>query len=102
MPQVPHWATPVWHLFVIRSAHRDDLRQYLAKAGISTLIHYPTPPHLQPAYASAGLKAGTLPISEELHRQVLSLPMSPTMSDEDLDQVIAALQNWDSEQSLAS
>lgn len=51
LPYVPHWAEPVWHLFVVRSQQRDALQKQLGTAGIGTMIHYPIPPHKQPAYA---------------------------------------------------
>jgi dTDP-4-amino-4,6-dideoxygalactose transaminase len=80
-----------WHLFVIRHARRDALAQALAGHGIGTMIHYPVPPHQQPAYAGLGLGAGALPISEALHREVLSLPIGPTMTLDEADRVIAAV-----------
>jgi dTDP-4-amino-4,6-dideoxygalactose transaminase len=91
VPAVPEWAEPVWHLYVIRHAGRDELAKKLAAAGIATLVHYPVPPHLQPAYAALGFKAGDLPIAEAIHREVLSLPIGPTMTLEQADQVGAAL-----------
>jgi dTDP-4-amino-4,6-dideoxygalactose transaminase len=91
LPQVAAGVTPVWHLFVIRHAQRDALAQALAERGIGTLVHYPIPPHLQPAYASLGIAAGSLPISERLHAEVLSLPMGPTMGDGDVERVIDAV-----------
>jgi dTDP-4-amino-4,6-dideoxygalactose transaminase len=81
----------VWHLFVIRHPRRDALASELAARGIATMIHYPVPPHLQPAYAHLNLPAGTLPITETLHQQVLSLPMGPTMTLQDADRVIGAI-----------
>ena len=81
----------VWHLFVIRHPRRDALASELAARGIATIIHYPVPPHLQPAYAHLNLPAGTLPITETLHQQVLSLPMGPTMTLQDADRVIGAI-----------
>ena len=61
VPWVPAWAEPVWHCYVVRSAHRDQLREHLERAGIGTLIHYPVPPHLEPPYADLGLPRGSLP-----------------------------------------
>lgn len=69
-----------WHLFVIRHPERDELQKRLAENGIGTLIHYPIPPHIQPAYASLNLPRGKFPLSEMIHQQVLSLPMDPTMT----------------------
>ncbi len=91
LPSVANWAEHVWHLFVIRHAERDILAQRLAALNIQTLIHYPIPPHLQPAYASLEIANGTLPISEMLHQTVLSLPMGPTMTNDDVSAVIQAI-----------
>ncbi|GFO68994.1 aminotransferase [Geomonas limicola] len=89
LPSVPTWAEPVWHLFVVRTAKREQLQKKLAEAGVGTLIHYPVPPHLQPAYAALGYQRGNFPISEELADQVLSLPMGPHLSEADQDHVVA-------------
>ncbi|MBX3624811.1 MAG: DegT/DnrJ/EryC1/StrS family aminotransferase [Rhizobacter sp.] len=91
LPFVPPGHEPVWHLFVVRHPQRDALAQGLAALGVHTMIHYPVAPHLQPAYASLGLKAGSLPISEAMHAQVLSLPIGPTQTDAQTEQVIAAV-----------
>jgi dTDP-4-amino-4,6-dideoxygalactose transaminase len=88
LPRVPQHDEPVWHLYVIRVPERDRLRIALAERGIMAAIHYPIAPHLQPAYADLGLAAGALPISEAIHRDVLSLPMWPGMSDEMIDAVV--------------
>ncbi|MRX11814.1 aminotransferase class V-fold PLP-dependent enzyme [Pseudoduganella sp. FT25W] len=91
LPQVPAWADPVWHVFVVRHAQRDALAQRLAAAGIGTIVHYPVPPHLQPAYAELGFQAGQFPIAEAIHREVLSLPMGPTMTADDAAAVVRAV-----------
>jgi dTDP-4-amino-4,6-dideoxygalactose transaminase len=91
LPEVNPECEPAWHLFVVRHADRDGLAQKLAARGIGTVIHYPVPPHRQPAYASLGIPEGALPISEAIHREVLSLPMSPTMTIAQADEVVAAL-----------
>ena len=88
LPAVPHFADPVWHLFVIRSERRDALRGALAAKSIETGIHYPVPPHMQPAYAHLAMPAGSLPIGERLHAQVLSLPIGPTITQEQLTRVV--------------
>ncbi len=93
LPAVPNWAEPAWHLYVVRSARRDALRDALAAAGIGTLIHYPIPPHLQGAYAELGLGEGSFPIAEQLAREVLSLPIDPHMSDDAVGEVIAAVRS---------
>ena len=91
LPEIAAFADPVWHLFVVRHPRRDALAQGLAQAGIGSVIHYPIAPHLQPAYASLGIPAGALPISEKLHAQVLSLPIGPTQTLAQTDDVIAAV-----------
>jgi dTDP-4-amino-4,6-dideoxygalactose transaminase len=91
LPQVPEWAEPVWHLYVVRHPQRDALQQALADAGVGTLIHYPIPPHRQQAYAERGYKQGDFPIAEAMAEEVLSLPIGPHLSFEDQDRVIAAL-----------
>ncbi|MFY8214259.1 MAG: DegT/DnrJ/EryC1/StrS family aminotransferase [Flavobacterium sp.] len=82
-------ADQVFHLFVIRTAQRDKLQAYLAQHEIQTLIHYPIPPHKQNALAA--WNALSFPITEAIHREVLSLPISPIMTDEQVDRVIAVL-----------
>ena len=82
---------PVWHLFVIRHQQRDALARLLAEHGVATLVHYPTPPHLQPAYAALGMGKGSLPVSERIHDEVLSLPIGPVQTAEETNAVIAAV-----------
>jgi dTDP-4-amino-4,6-dideoxygalactose transaminase len=82
LPTVAPGAEPVWHLYVVHTACRNALQRHLAANGIGTLIHYPTPPHRQPAYAHLGLASGALPIAEELAATCLSLPLWPGMSEE--------------------
>lgn len=91
LPTVPSYTSPVWHLFVVRHPQRDLLAQRLAAAGVGTVIHYPVPPHRQPAYAGLGLHEGALPIAEAIHREVLSLPMGPTQTPAQTEAVIAAV-----------
>ena len=93
LPFVPNWAEPVWHLFVIRHSLRDALQQRLADAEIGSLIHYPIPPHLQAAYADLGISKGALPVAERIHEQVLSLPIFPSMTTEQVGRVIDVLLN---------
>lgn len=80
LPHVPAWAEPVWHLFVVRSDERDALQQRLTGSGVHTLIHYPTPPHRQIAYSENARRFGELPIADTTAREVLSLPIGPHMS----------------------
>ncbi len=87
LPQDP--LEHVWHIFPILCEERDALQAYLTAKGIQTLIHYPIPPHQQPAYQEwAGQ---SYPISEKIHAQELSLPIGPTLSDDAVAQVIAAI-----------
>lgn len=90
-PHVPGWATPSWHLYVVRHAERDAFQAKLRAAGVETLIHYPIPSHEQGAYSAPDAFArAALPVTERLQREVLSLPMSPCLSDEDVERVIGA------------
>jgi dTDP-4-amino-4,6-dideoxygalactose transaminase len=82
-----------WHLYVIRSRRRDALREALEARGVGTLIHYPTPPHLQAAYAELGLEAGALPLAEAMHREVLSLPMGPYLAEDEARFVASAIRD---------
>ena len=91
LPAVIDDAQPVWHLFVVRSRARDELQQFLKAAGIGTLVHYPVAPHLQKAYQEMGLGQGAYPITEAMHREVLSLPIGPHLSAEDAARVIEAV-----------
>lgn len=91
VPQVPAFADPVWHLFVVRHSLRDQLQQRLTDAGIETLIHYPIPPHLQEAYADSGYGSGACPCAERLANSALSLPIGPHLSPSQIHRVIAVL-----------
>lgn len=91
LPHVTDWAEPAWHLYVVRHPQRDLLARTLAAAGVGTMIHYPVPPHRQPAYAGLGLGEGALPLAEAIHREVLSLPIGPCMTLEQADLVAAAV-----------
>ena len=82
----------VYHIFPVRSKRRDDLQAYLDKNGIKTMIHYPIPPHWQGAYRE--WNGRSYPISEEMHKTELSLPMSPTLDDEQIKYVIQKLNAW--------
>jgi len=87
LPIVPVWADPVWHLFVIRTNKREALLDALGKAQITTQIHYPKPPHLQPAYAGK-FSNNNFPLAEELASQVLSLPIGPQITIQEVDTII--------------
>jgi dTDP-4-amino-4,6-dideoxygalactose transaminase len=91
LPQTAVGSTHVYHLYVIRTTQRDALYQHLAAAGITTLIHYPTPPHLQQAYHTLGYQLGDLPIAEEIAATCLSLPLWPGMTEEHVNVVVASI-----------
>jgi dTDP-4-amino-4,6-dideoxygalactose transaminase len=91
LPHEPDWAEHAWHLFVIRTARRDALQRCLESSGVNALVHYPIPPHLQPAYSELGLRTGALPLTEAIHREVLSLPMGPHLSEEQAHRVVTAI-----------
>ncbi len=82
----------VWHLFVIRTKERDRLQNYLKDNGIQTLIHYPIPPHKQDAYPE--LHHLSFPITEQIHNKVLSLPISPVMTEEEIQKVVKTINNY--------
>jgi dTDP-4-amino-4,6-dideoxygalactose transaminase len=94
LPTVAEDGDHVWHLFVIRSSERDRLQQYLTDCGVQTLLHYPIPPHLQEAYRDLGMREGSLPVAEAIHRECLSLPIGPHMSDSQVDAVIKAVRSF--------
>jgi dTDP-4-amino-4,6-dideoxygalactose transaminase len=91
LPHVPNWASPVWHLFVVRHPQRDELQRRLGEAGIGTLIHYPIAPHDQTAYAETALAPGEFPLAATMAEQVLSLPIGPHQTAEQTAQVVAAV-----------
>jgi dTDP-4-amino-4,6-dideoxygalactose transaminase len=94
LPGIAERAEPVWHLFVVRHPRRDALQQHLADAGIGTLIHYPVPPHLSPAYAERQFQCGDFPISESLAESVLSLPIGPHLSEAAVAEVIETVRSF--------
>jgi dTDP-4-amino-4,6-dideoxygalactose transaminase len=82
----------VWHLFVIRTNFRNQLQNYLGDIGIQTLIHYPIPPHKQIAYKEWNYSS--FPITEKIHEEVLSLPISPIMIKEEVNRVVNSLNDF--------
>ena len=93
LPVTAVYAEPVWHLFVIRSQRRDALKAYLDQQGISTVIHYPIPPHRQSCYSD--YRNHILPIADVLASEVLSLPMSPDLQEDEIEQVCRAVRDFD-------
>ncbi len=94
LPLVPQGMQPCWHLFVVRSKEREALQAHLKAQGIGTMIHYPVPPHLQEAYRELNLPSGSFPLSEAIHREVLSLPIGPHLSMEDAARVVEAVKSF--------
>ena len=92
LPTVREQDNHVWHLFVIRTSKRDELQKYLLDNGIQTLIHYPIPPHKQNAYKE--WKNESYPISEQIHDEILSLPISGIQSLEDTRKIVKAINEF--------
>ena len=92
LPYVPDWADPAWHLFVIRTRDRDGLKKYLFDNEISTLIHYPIPPHKQGAFSEWNHLS--YPITEQIHNEVLSIPLSPYLAEQDQKHIVDALNRY--------
>ncbi|MDO4323074.1 MAG: DegT/DnrJ/EryC1/StrS family aminotransferase [Lachnospiraceae bacterium] len=91
LPGIREGATSVWHQFVVRCTEREALIKYLNEKEIGTIIHYPIPPHLSEAYQYLGMPRGSLPVTERLADEVLSIPLYNGMTDEEQDYVIQAL-----------
>ena len=87
-PSVHQDALPVWHLFVVRVSDRESFQQKLRDEGIATGIHYPVPLHLQPAYEHFKIPPGTLPVTEKVSAEVVSLPMYPELTNEQLEIIV--------------
>jgi dTDP-4-amino-4,6-dideoxygalactose transaminase len=91
MLECPDHVTPVYHLFVIRAPRRDALQAHLHQCGIGTGLHYPLPLHLQEAYRGLGLRSGAFPVAERASTEILSLPMFPELTPDQIDQVCTAI-----------
>jgi dTDP-4-amino-4,6-dideoxygalactose transaminase len=94
LPPVAPGSDPVWHLYVVRTADPDALAAHLAAAGIATGRHYPQPPHLTDAYRRLGHTAGDFPVAEALARECLSLPLFPTLAEEQIERVAGAVAEY--------
>lgn len=88
------YAKHVWHIFAVRVDRRQEFQKYLNDNGIGTVIHYPTPIHMQTAYEELNVKEGMLPIAEKISNEVISLPMWYGMSDEETNYIINTINNW--------
>ncbi len=94
LPATPDYTEPVWHLFVVRHPERDQLQDHLRKEGVSTLIHYPIPPHESKAFAGDRPTPHSLPITSRLAKEVLSLPMGPHMTERETLRVVQAIKGY--------
>lgn len=92
LPSKPDASANVWHIFPLFTRHRDELQSYLRDRGIETLIHYPVPPHRQTCFAQ--WNELSLPITENLAKTELSLPISPVLTDEEVDTIIKSVNEW--------
>ena len=93
-PEIPNGNEPVWHQYVIRCRERDKLKKYLLDNGIETDIHYPIPPHLTKAYEHLGLPAGSLPVTEKLAKEILSLPVWYGIQEEELKYIVDTINGF--------
>jgi dTDP-4-amino-4,6-dideoxygalactose transaminase len=94
LPVEPEGAKHVYHLYVVRHPRREDLQASLRSRGIGSLVHYPVPVHLQPAYHDLGYAAGSLPATETAAREVLSLPLFPELREDEIAMVCEAVNAW--------
>ena len=92
LPECKDENAHVWHIFTLRSKNRDRLQEYLNTYGIQTNIHYPTPPHKQGAYAE--LHDMKLPITEEIHNTIISIPISQVMTNEEVHKIVEVINEW--------
>ncbi|HLF78082.1 MAG TPA: DegT/DnrJ/EryC1/StrS family aminotransferase [Dehalococcoidia bacterium] len=88
------WAVPSYYLYVVTTSKREELRCALTEAGIASDIHWPEPPHLQPAFSDLGYSRGTLPVTERLCDEVLTLPMYAELTDDEVDSICATLRSF--------
>lgn len=94
VPALDPRSTHIFHLYILRTRHRDELQKHLASRGIQTGIHYPIPIHLQEAYSDLGLKRGDFPVTETIADEILSLPMYPELSQVQLEAVLDAVSSF--------
>jgi dTDP-4-amino-4,6-dideoxygalactose transaminase len=94
VPYEPSYSKAVYHLYVMRTKRRDDLRKYLAEHNIETGLHYPLPLHLQKAYLGLGFKKGDFPVSEKAASEILSLPMYPGLAGDQQRYIAEKIKEW--------
>ena len=92
LPETYDEKSHVWHIFAVRTQNRDEFQKYLTEKGIQTIIHYPTPPHIQGAYKEWNNLS--FPITEEIHNTILSLPISPVMTDSEIEKVVEVVNEY--------
>jgi len=92
IPQIDNEKEHVWHIFAVRVANRDDFQNYLTQHGIQTNIHYPIPPHKQLAYQEWNYCS--YPVSEKIHREIISLPISPIMKEQDVKYIVEVVNDY--------
>lgn len=92
LPETYDEKSHVWHIFAVRTQNRDEFQKYLTEKGIQTIIHYPTPPHKQGAYKEWNNLS--FPITEEIHNTILSLPLSPVMTDSEIEKVVEVVNEY--------
>lgn len=92
LPQIKDWDAHVFHIFPIRTEKRDELQNYLSENDVQTIIHYPIPPHKQECYKD--WNSSSFPITEKIHAEELSLPISPVITEEDINEVIRLINGW--------
>lgn len=92
LPETYNEKSHVWHIFAVRTQNRDEFQKYLTEKGIQTIIHYPTPPHKQGAYKEWNKLS--FPITEEIHNTILSLPISPVMTDSEIEKVVEVVNEY--------
>ena len=95
LPCEPDWSRGIYHLYVVRTAKRNELQEHLTKSGIGTGIHYPVPVHLQKPYRAVGFKEGDFPVTERAAEEVLSLPMHPGLSLEQQNRVVEEIARFE-------
>jgi dTDP-4-amino-4,6-dideoxygalactose transaminase len=93
-PKIRTGADHVFHLYVIQCDRRDELQKFLGEKGIATGLHYPIPLHLQPAYRHLGYKEGDFPVAEKAAKRILSLPMYPELTDEQIRYVVDGIKQF--------
>ncbi|RPJ07960.1 MAG: hypothetical protein EHM36_06115, partial [Deltaproteobacteria bacterium] len=94
IPYEPSWAKAVYHLYILRVREREKLQAHLNENGIATGLHYPVPVHLQKAYEGRGFKEGDFPVTEKAAKEILSLPMFPQLTDDQIAYVVSKIKEF--------